>query len=80
MDLSLKTRSGPPSFDIHDPEIQKLLKKDLLFNIYRDGVFGNFKHIPILEGKQTFGYFHHANNVRSINNDIERLVWLVATC
>ena len=31
-----------------------LLKKDLLFNIYKDGKWGSYRHLPLDTGKARF--------------------------
>jgi len=33
-----------------DEQLSAVFQKDLVMNVFRDGVFGSFRHIPLLSG------------------------------
>lgn len=37
--------TGPSSL-----EMQKMVQKDLVMNVYRDGKWGSFRHLPLQQG------------------------------
>lgn len=56
---NLSSSSQPPKIEASSPEFQSLSRKDLTVNIYRDGQWGCFKHIPLPEGNATdFSHFY----------------------
>ena len=33
-----------------DEQLSAVFKKDLAMNVFRDGVFGSFRHLPLISG------------------------------
>jgi len=33
-----------------DEQLREVFQKDLIMNVFRNGVFGSFRHIPFLSG------------------------------
>ncbi|CAL1537406.1 unnamed protein product [Lymnaea stagnalis] len=44
---NLKSSSSKPDINVKSPEFINLAQKDLVVNVYRDGQWGCFKHVPI---------------------------------
>jgi len=41
-----------------DEQLSAVFKKDLVVNVFRDGVFGSFRHIPLVSGCFSLYYLH----------------------
>ncbi|XP_064351418.1 fatty acid synthase [Camelus dromedarius] len=48
---NLSSTSPVPEVDPGSPELQKVLQRDLVMNVYRDGAWGAFHHFPLEQDK-----------------------------
>lgn len=48
---NLSSTSRTPSLDPGSSELQKVLRGDLVMNVYRDGAWGAFRHFPLERGE-----------------------------
>lgn len=50
---NLSNTSHAPKLDPGSPELQQVLKHDLVMNVYRDGAWGAFRHFQLEQGEPT---------------------------
>ncbi|XP_042639485.1 fatty acid synthase [Orycteropus afer afer] len=72
---NLSSTSPVPSMDPGSPELQKLLQKDLVMNVYRDGAWGAFRHFPLEQGKPEEQTEHAFVNVLT-RGDLSSIRWV----
>ncbi|KAM5135188.1 fatty acid synthase-like isoform 1-T1 [Mantella aurantiaca] len=69
--------SDVESYEVSDKELQQLQRKDLVMNVYRDGKWGSFRHIPFqkdqAQEKTPFAFV----NVLS-RGDLSTLRWIAS--
>lgn len=51
---NIHTREGPPQLSLDHPEVKEAIERDMMFNVYRDGVWGTLRHLHIADGKLLF--------------------------
>lgn len=47
---NLNPSSAVPPTSLSSLEMQKIVQKDLVMNVYRDGKWGSFRHLPLQQG------------------------------
>uniref|UniRef100_A0A0B7B942 Enoyl reductase (ER) domain-containing protein n=1 Tax=Arion vulgaris TaxID=1028688 RepID=A0A0B7B942_9EUPU len=74
---NLKSSSARPTITATSPEFQSLAEKDLTVNIYRDGNWGCFKHIPIQDNESgTEKTTEYAYVNVTTRGDLSSLKWI----
>ncbi|XP_006869546.1 PREDICTED: fatty acid synthase [Chrysochloris asiatica] len=72
---NLSSSSPVPPVDPSSPELQKMLQRDLMMNIYRDGAWGAFRHFPLEQDKPEEQTEHAFVNVLT-RGDLSSIRWV----
>jgi len=64
-----------PSITLTSPIFKSILEKDLVMNIFRDGVWGSFRHLPMTAGINKVETEHAYVNVLT-RGDLSSLKWI----
>ncbi|XP_042524650.1 fatty acid synthase [Dipodomys spectabilis] len=72
---NLSPASRVPTLDPGSTELQQLLASDLVMNVYRDGVWGAFRHFPLEQDKPEEQTAHAFVNVLT-RGDLASIRWV----
>ncbi|KAG8507553.1 Fatty acid synthase [Galemys pyrenaicus] len=72
---NLSSKSPVPKLDPGSPEMQKVLRGDLVMNVYRDGAWGAFRHFPLEQGRPEEQTEHAFVNVLT-RGDLSSIRWV----
>uniref|UniRef100_A0ABI7YC33 Fatty acid synthase n=1 Tax=Felis catus TaxID=9685 RepID=A0ABI7YC33_FELCA len=72
---NLSSTSSTPSLDPGSSELQKVLRGDLVMNVYRDGAWGAFRHFPLERGLPEEQTEHAFVNVLT-RGDLSSIRWV----
>ncbi|XP_025783452.1 fatty acid synthase [Puma concolor] len=72
---NLSSTSRTPSLDPGSSELQKVLRGDLVMNVYRDGAWGAFRHFPLERGLPEEQTEHAFVNVLT-RGDLSSIRWV----
>uniref|UniRef100_A0A4X2LHQ6 Fatty acid synthase n=1 Tax=Vombatus ursinus TaxID=29139 RepID=A0A4X2LHQ6_VOMUR len=72
---NFNSSSTIPQISPSTKEMQQLLQGDLVMNVYRDGKWGAFRHLPLKEGKPTMQTEHAFVNVLT-RGDLSSISWV----
>nr|XP_023412547.1 LOW QUALITY PROTEIN: fatty acid synthase [Loxodonta africana] len=72
---NLSSTSPMPPTDPTSPELQKLLERNLVMNVYRDGTWGAFRHFPLEQDKPEEQTEHAFVNVLT-RGDLSSIRWV----
>ncbi|XP_037013862.2 fatty acid synthase [Artibeus jamaicensis] len=72
---NLSSKSPVPKLDPGSAELRKVLQADLVMNVYRDGAWGAFRHLP-LESNQLQEQTNHAYVSVLTRGDLSSIRWV----
>ncbi|XP_043924165.1 fatty acid synthase [Protopterus annectens] len=72
---NLKT-SSVPSLKLSEEMVQKILPWDLVINVYRDGQWGAFRHVPLQKDREEVTEYAYVNVLT--RGDLSSLRWIVS--
>ena len=55
---NFKSSSRVPAITVDSNEFQQLVQKDLVSNVFRDGQWGTFRHLPLSKGKNISSLYY----------------------
>ncbi|NXH15465.1 FAS synthase, partial [Bucco capensis] len=74
---NLKPSSAVPPMSPSCPEVQEILQRDLVMNVYRDGKWGSFRHLPLQQAPpQELTEYAYVNVLT--RGDLSSLNWIVS--
>uniref|UniRef100_A0A8V5HEL3 Fatty acid synthase n=1 Tax=Melopsittacus undulatus TaxID=13146 RepID=A0A8V5HEL3_MELUD len=74
---NLNPSSSVPSTSPSSLEMQNIVKRDLVMNVYRDGKWGSFRHLPLEQGNpQELTEYAYVNVLT--RGDLSSLHWIVS--
>uniref|UniRef100_A0A8C2UHY0 Fatty acid synthase n=1 Tax=Coturnix japonica TaxID=93934 RepID=A0A8C2UHY0_COTJA len=74
---NLNPSSTVPSTGLSSLEMQKIIQRDLVMNVYRDGKWGSFRHLPLQQAQsQELTEYAYVNVLT--RGDLSSLRWIVS--
>ncbi|XP_039571793.1 fatty acid synthase [Passer montanus] len=74
---NLNPSSAVPPTSLSSLEMQKIVQKDLVMNVYRDGKWGSFRHLPLQQAQpQELTEYAYVNVLT--RGDLSSLRWIVS--
>ncbi|NXY35555.1 FAS synthase, partial [Pomatorhinus ruficollis] len=74
---NLSPSSAVPPTSLSSLEMQKIVQKDLVMNVYRDGKWGSFRHLPLQQAQpQELTEYAYVNVLT--RGDLSSLRWIVS--
>ncbi|XP_071429466.1 fatty acid synthase [Pithys albifrons albifrons] len=74
---NLNSSSAVPPTSLSSLEMQKIVQKDLVMNVYRDGKWGSFRHLPLQQAQpQELTEYAYVNVLT--RGDLSSLRWIVS--
>ncbi|NXU42098.1 FAS synthase, partial [Drymodes brunneopygia] len=74
---NLNPSSAVPPMSLSSLEMQKIVQKDLVMNVYRDGKWGSFRHLPLQQVQpQELTEYAYVNVLT--RGDLSSLRWIVS--
>ncbi|NXK65451.1 FAS synthase, partial [Sylvietta virens] len=74
---NLNPSSAVPPTNLSSLEMQKIVQKDLVMNVYRDGKWGSFRHLPLQQAQpQELTEYAYVNVLT--RGDLSSLRWIVS--
>uniref|UniRef100_A0A8C3PVK3 Fatty acid synthase n=1 Tax=Chrysolophus pictus TaxID=9089 RepID=A0A8C3PVK3_CHRPC len=74
---NLSPSSAVPSTSLSSLEMQKMIQRDLVMNVYRDGKWGSFRHLPLPQAQpQELTEYAYINVLT--RGDLSSLRWIVS--
>ncbi|NXD84156.1 FAS synthase, partial [Halcyon senegalensis] len=74
---NLNPSSAVPATSLSSLEMQKIVQSDLVMNVYRDGKWGSFRHLPLQQGQpQELAEYAYVNALT--RGDLSSLRWIVS--
>ncbi|NWS73173.1 FAS synthase, partial [Crotophaga sulcirostris] len=74
---NLNPSSAVPPTNSSSPEMQKIIQSDLVMNVYRDGTWGSFRHLPLQQVQpQEMTEYAYVNVLT--RGDLSSLRWIVS--
>ncbi|XP_040386345.1 fatty acid synthase [Cygnus olor] len=74
---NLNPSSAVPSISLSSLEMQEIVQRDLVMNVYRDGKWGSFRHLPLQQGQpQELTEYAYVNALT--RGDLSSLHWIVS--
>uniref|UniRef100_A0A8B9FZJ9 Fatty acid synthase n=1 Tax=Amazona collaria TaxID=241587 RepID=A0A8B9FZJ9_9PSIT len=74
---NLNPSSAVPPTSLSSPEMQKIVQRDLVMNVYRDGKWGSFRHLPLQQAQpQELTEYAYVNVLT--RGDLSSLRWIVS--
>ncbi|NXO90855.1 FAS synthase, partial [Certhia brachydactyla] len=74
---NLNPSSTVPPMSLSSLEMQKIVQKDLVMNVYRDGKWGSFRHLPLQQAQpQELTEYAYVNVLT--RGDLSSLRWIVS--
>ncbi|XP_035198499.1 fatty acid synthase [Oxyura jamaicensis] len=74
---NLNPSSAVPSISLSSLEMQEIVQRDLVMNVYRDGKWGSFRHLPLQQGQpQELTEYAYVNVLT--RGDLSSLHWIVS--
>ncbi|PKU32508.1 fatty acid synthase [Limosa lapponica baueri] len=74
---NLNPSSAVPPTSLSSLEMQKIVQRDLVMNVYRDGKWGSFRHLPLQQGQaQELTEYAYVNVLT--RGDLSSLRWIVS--
>ncbi|NXA99354.1 FAS synthase, partial [Cnemophilus loriae] len=74
---NLTPSSAVPPTSLSSLEMQKIVQKDLVMNVYRDGKWGSFRHLPLQQAQpQELTEYAYVNVLT--RGDLSSLRWIVS--
>ncbi|NWT56328.1 FAS synthase, partial [Erythrocercus mccallii] len=74
---NLNPSSAVPPMSLSSLEMQKIVQKDLVMNVYRDGKWGSFRHLPLQQAQpQELTEYAYVNVLT--RGDLSSLRWIVS--
>ncbi|NXJ82917.1 FAS synthase, partial [Trogon melanurus] len=74
---NLNPSSAVPPTSLSSPEMQKIVQRDLVMNVYRDGKWGSFRHLPLQQAQPEELTEYAYVNVLT-RGDLSSLRWIVS--
>lgn len=75
---NLESSSPVPPTSPSDSEMQKILQRDLVMNVYRDGKWGSFRHLLLEQGDSfSWGSGGHCLLSQGLENWCEEMLFLL---
>ncbi|XP_010131413.1 PREDICTED: fatty acid synthase, partial [Buceros rhinoceros silvestris] len=74
---NLNPSSAVPPTSLSSLEMQKIVQRDLVMNVYRDGKWGSFRHLPLQQAQPQELTEHAYVNVLT-RGDLSSLHWIVS--
>ncbi|NWR76452.1 FAS synthase, partial [Centropus unirufus] len=72
---NLNPSSAAPTLSPSSPEMQNIVQRDLVMNVYRDGTWGSFRHLPLQQGQpQEVTEYAYVNVLT--RGDLSSLRWI----
>ncbi|XP_054702104.1 fatty acid synthase [Grus americana] len=74
---NLNPSSAVPPMSLSSLEMQKIVQRDLVMNVYRDGKWGSFRHLPLQQAQpQELTEYAYVNALT--RGDLSSLRWIVS--